>query len=168
MKAARRCESREVTPSPTFLSLMGSDRHSPSLMSSQPLSNFPFTVPVSDHCTILIRQVDSRLPENKGWFRTKAVRGFESPVRGEVPAWYILAWSPRVPGAESPPRCSVNRPGKFSPAEHFVAFSMNFQQPFLTTPSLSRPTEKASDENISPTGPTDLTKLPLLEETPLS
>lgn len=45
---------------------MGSGRHGPSLMSSQPLGDSPFRVPVSDHCPILIRQVDHRLLQSKG------------------------------------------------------------------------------------------------------
>lgn len=66
-------------------------------MSRQLLGNFPFMLPVSDPCTILIRQVDRGSGRTKtavAGSRRKAVRGPESPVRGEVSAWDILAWSP--------------------------------------------------------------------------
>ena len=141
-----------MTQSPTFHSLMGSDRHGPSLMSSQPLGNSPFTVPVSDHCPILIRQVDSRLPKNKGGsagFPGKGSEKARKPRGGsglcEAPSGPASGPSPYAPGSESRPGCRVNRPGEFSPVEQTVAILMNTQvlrQPLLTTLSRSHPQDR--------------------------
>ena len=75
---------------------MGSDRHSPSLMSSQLLSSFPFTVPISDLCTTLISQVDSSLLVNKAGSHQCQHKGGESDMK--APQGVRTPRGPSCPG----------------------------------------------------------------------